>query len=69
MTDQNRHATVRVSDLTPVADTLAKVLAELRGGEVPPAKLQRKLQRIRGKLQKCLPPEVPPLESFEIIGR
>lgn len=68
LTDQDRHAMVRASELTPITDTLAKLLAEMRGGEMPSAKLRRKIRRIRGKLQKCLPPGVPGLESFEIIG-
>jgi len=67
LTDHNRHPVVQASELTPIAATLAKVLAEMRSGEVPSVKLQRKLQRIHGKLRKCLPPEVPALESFEII--
>lgn len=67
LTDHNRHAIVHASDLKPIADTLAKTVAEMRSGKLDPAKLQRKLQRLCGKLRKCLPPEVPALESFEII--
>jgi hypothetical protein len=68
-TNHDQHPIVLVSQLAPIADALAKLLAEIHGSEVPSAKLRRKLQRIRGKLQKCLPPIVPALESFELIGR
>ncbi len=66
-TNNNRQPVVPASELAPIADALAKLLAEMRGEDVPSEKLQRKLQRIHGKLRKCLPPEVPALESFEII--
>ena len=69
LTDRNQYPIVLASQLAPIADALTKLLAEIHGSEVPSAKLRRKLQRIRGKLQKCLPPIVPALESFELIGR
>lgn len=65
--DHNRNPIVQSSALKPIADTLAKILTELRSSDVPSEKLRRKLQRIHGKLRKCLPADVPTLESFEII--
>lgn len=50
-----------------LADALDKIVADMGNGKVEPAKLQRKLQRICGKLRKCLPPAVPALGTFEII--
>ncbi len=67
LTDHSRNATVQASALKPIAATLAKTVTEIKSGKQDPAKLQRKLQRLCGKLRKCLPPEVPALESFEII--
>jgi len=66
LTDHNRNTTVQTCVLKPIADSLAK-LAAMRSGAVDVAKLQRKLQQLHGKLQKYLSPEVPALESFEII--
>jgi hypothetical protein len=53
--------------LKPIAEKLAEILADTRNGGVDAAKLQRKLQRLHGKLRKCLPAEVPALEPFEIV--
>jgi len=67
LTDHNRNATIQAAALKPMADSLAKIAAEIRGGKSETAKLERKLQRLHGKLCKCLPADMPALESLEII--
>ena len=67
LTDHNRNPIVQTSALKPIADTLAKILADMRSGNVDAARLQRKLQRLHGKLRKCLPADVPALETFEVV--
>ena len=67
LTDHNRNPIVQIAALKPVADKLATILADMRSGEGDAAKLQRKLQRLYGKLCKCLPADVPALETFEVI--
>ena len=69
LTDHNRNPIVPTSALKPIADSLAKTVAEMQSGKADIAKLQRKLQRLHGKLRKCLPADVPTLETFEVIGR
>ena len=67
LTDHNRNPIVQTAVVRPIVETLAKTVAEIKSGQQDSAKLQRTLQRLCGKLRKCLPPEVPALESFEII--
>jgi hypothetical protein len=69
LTDHNRNPIVQTSALKPIAASLAKTVAEMQSGKADIAKLQRKLQRLHGKLRKCLPADVPALETFEVIGR
>jgi hypothetical protein len=67
LSDHGHHAIVQASALKPIADTLAKTVAEMQSGQQDAARLERKLQRLCGKLRKCPPSEVPALDSFEII--
>lgn len=67
LTNHSRKATVQASEVKPIAESLAKLTAEVQKGKLDTAKLQVKLQRLHGKLRKCLPPDVPALETFEII--
>ena len=67
LTDHNRNPSIQASVLTPIADTLAKIVKELEGGRPDAAKLQRKLQRLHGKLGKCIPADVPVQGTFEVI--
>ena len=67
LTDHNRNPTLQAAALKPIANSLARILAGMRNGKLETAKLQLKLQRLHGKLRKCLPPDVPALETFEII--
>jgi hypothetical protein len=67
LTNNNYIPFVQASELTPLADALHKIVAEMKESQVDAAKLQRKLQRLCGKLHKCLPPVVPALETFEIV--
>ena len=67
LTNNNFIPIVQASELTPVADALDKIVADISNGQVDTAKLQRKLQRLCGKLHKCLLPPVPAIETFEII--
>ena len=66
-TDHRRNPIVQAATLKPIADTLAIILAEMRSGDVDAARLRRKLQRLYGKLRKCIPSDVPELGSFEVI--
>ncbi len=67
LTDHSRNPIVQTAAVKAIADKLAKILAEMQRGEVDAARLQRKLQRLYGKLCKCLPADVPALETFEVI--
>ncbi len=67
LTDHNRHPTVQIAAVKPIAHKLATILADMRSGDVDTVKLQRKLQRLHGKLCKCLPADVPDLETFAVI--
>lgn len=67
LTNHSHNATVETSTVKPIADSLARILAGLGNGKLEAARLQVKLQRLHGKLRKCLPPDVPALETFEVI--
>jgi hypothetical protein len=67
LTDHNRNPTIQAATMKPIADSLARILAGMRNGKLETEKLQLKLKRLHGKLHKCLPPDVPALETFEII--
>ena len=67
LTDHNRNPIVQASAVKPIADKLTAILADVQSGDVDAARLQRKLQRLHGKLRKCLPADVPALETFEVI--
>ncbi len=67
LTDHNRNPIVQTSAIKPIADKLIAILADMQSGDVDAARLQRKLQRLHGKLRKCLPADVPALETFEVI--
>lgn len=67
LTNHSHNATVESSTVKPIADSLARILFGLGNGKLETTKLELKLQRLHGKLRKCLPPDVPALETFEII--
>jgi hypothetical protein len=67
LTDHNRNPVVRASELEPIAGTLARLLAAVRRGNAPAAKIERTLQRICDKFREDLLSEIPVLKSFEII--
>jgi hypothetical protein len=67
LTNNNFIPFVPASEVSPIADALAKIVAGLKDGTTDTVKLPRILQRLCGKLRKCLPPDVPALENFEIL--
>jgi hypothetical protein len=68
LTDHSDNAVVQADAVKPIAAALEKIVAEIEAGKLDPATVRPKLQRLCGKLRKALPPEVPALETFEVIG-
>jgi hypothetical protein len=64
--DANENPTVDVDAMRRVAKTLDATLKQLNAGEVRKAALR--LKRARKSLREQLPPDIPPLPSFEIEG-
>ena len=58
---------MKTAELEWIAGVLATLLAAVRCGKTPAAKIERTLQRICDKLRDDLLPEPPALESFEVI--
>jgi hypothetical protein len=68
VTDHNSHAVIKASELRPIANSVARLLAAVRGGKAQPKGVERTLKQISGKLGKVLVPEPPLLTPFEIVG-
>ncbi len=68
LTDHNRNPVVSASELKPIVGALARLLAAVRRGKAPAAKIERTLQRICDKFRDDFLPEPPAMKSFEIIG-
>jgi len=66
-TDHNRHPVVQASELATIADRLAAVLAAMEHSKSQDVAARRDLRRIHDAIRQDLLPNLPALESFEII--